>query len=212
MSTQAPPPEFSRLAKEIWLRPRATIRTVVDYHPRYKQREIILYFSLAGGLESWRSGADISQYLGFSPLLAIGGLVLTSTLLDFIVLLISLYGTAWLLKITNRMMDGKASFDELATALTWAMVPALFGVIFSVAASLLGDLLGWLPTVIELVLLMYSLNLMVFTVAEVQQYSVRQSIIHQLIILAILLLPLLLFIPQILEGIRSLGSASQLGL
>lgn len=182
----AKPPELMALAKEVWVRPRAVVRQVVDYDPWWGQREIILVLSGVSGLLALPQGLDM---------------MLLEVVLNLALLILSIYSMAWLLWLTGKPMGGKASVAELCAAMTWPMVPSILGTLLALPllnAEPLGDLL-------QGVFYLYSFHIMVQTVAEVQGFGSWRSFFNQLFALIISLLPLLFFWQDILNLIRSLS-------
>jgi hypothetical protein len=181
--------DFLELVRDIWLKPRETIRVIVDYDPRYLQRGLILALSLASGLLALRDGL---------------GMMMLETLLNCVVWIISIYGTAGLLLLTGKLLQGKATFAELSAALTWSMIPALAGLLAAFALRLAGGMFDMGGDVLQVLLSLYSFNLWVVTVAEVQQFPTWKAGLNHLLVLLVLLLPVLFFIGPILDFFRKL--------
>ncbi|HEY9688192.1 MAG TPA: YIP1 family protein [Coleofasciculaceae cyanobacterium] len=191
---KSPPPDaeetdFLELARNIWLKPRETIRVIVDYDPRYLQRGLILALSLASGLLALRDGL---------------GMMMLETVLNFVMWIVSIYGTAFLLLLTGKLLKGKATFMELVAALTWSMIPALAGLLAAFALRLAGGVLDLGADVLQVLLSLYSFHLWVLTVAEVQRFPAWKAGVNHLLVLLVLLIPVLFFIGPILAFFRNL--------
>ena len=173
------------ISKDIWRHPRQTIRRVVDYDPKFGQREIILTLSAVSGLLALPQGFDMA---------------LLEAVLNFILLIASIYSMAALLWITGKPMGGKAGFQELNAAMVWPMVPAIWGTLIAfllLNTEQIGD-------IVQGLFYLYSFHIMVETVAEVQGFSSWRSFFSQLLALILSILPFLFFWPQVINTYRKL--------
>lgn len=187
MTSPTPEPEetdFLALAREIWLKPRETIRTIVDYDPRYLQRGIVLALSAGSALLALRDG-PMFMALEF--------------ILNYLLWIASIFGTALLLWLTGKPLGGKATFQELVAALTWSMIPALLGLLFAFAMRLAGGAFDTNADIMQLLLYLYSFHLMVFTTAEVQGFSYWKSVLNQFLVLLVMIIPVILFMNVIMQ-------------
>ncbi len=180
--------DFLALSRDICLKPRVTVRAIVNRNPRFYQREIILSSAVLAGLLSWPQGAEW---------------IVLSTLLNLVLFVISLYATAFLIWMTGKpFLKGQARFEELCAALVWAMVPMLFGSMLAFLASLFGAGIG--VDILQLLFMLYSVHLMIFTVAEVQRFSLGKSVLNQFLAMVLMLLPLLPFAGALIIALKTM--------
>lgn len=196
----------------LWTQPRATIRRLVDR----PEHQLILMAAMVG-IYSAINTAHVND-LGDrgDPLLVLGlTLVLGTTVLGVLLL----YLTARVIEWTGGFLGGTASGKEIRTAVAWANVPHLIGlVIYAIQLPIYGEELflsstpridadPWLQVglvgfgLLRWVLSGWGLVILVRTLAEVQGFSVWRSIgnivISVLVLFAfgmLLALPVILFL------------------
>jgi hypothetical protein len=167
-------PDLMTLARRIWTQPRAVIREVVTYDASFGQREILLTLSGVSGLLALHAGLEM---------------MVLEIILNLILLVLSIYSMAVLLWMTGKPMGGKATIMELCSAMTWPMIPAIWGTLLTIPllnAEPWGDVLQGL-------LYLYSFHIMIQTVAEVQEFSAWRSFFNQLFAFILSVLPILYF-------------------
>jgi hypothetical protein len=102
----------------IWIRPRATIRGIVNKNPSFR----VLPIASAGG---------ILQAVQVAVLFLAGDQLCVSMILVLCVVLgpplglILLYLGAWIVELSCRMLGGQADSREVRAALAWSSVPFL---------------------------------------------------------------------------------------
>lgn len=100
----------------IWIRPRSTMRAILDYDPNYLVTPLIIVSGIARGLDqaisreagsSFGTGYIVFFILVAAPLAAMLGLQIVAAILT------------WL----GRLLGGTGAFDEVRSAVAWATVP-----------------------------------------------------------------------------------------
>lgn len=128
---QGPKPKNPWLS--IWLRPRETIRTIVDYDPGYNVLTIV---SLVGILEflNRASNKSLGDQVSFMAIFFLA--VIFGPLGGLIKLAISGAVIAW----TGSKIGGQATSREVRTALAWSEVPFLINfLLFGITLAFLGE-------------------------------------------------------------------------
>jgi hypothetical protein len=173
-------PDFWECAQGICVHPYVTIRRIVDYDSSYGQ------LILLGALVITSAAADLKNGIG-AFLLAV---FVYAGFHAF-----NIYSLAALFWITGKPLNGKARFIEVCAAIVWPFFPVILGNIVGFAISpFLGPTLG---IIIVLLASLYSFKLMIGTLAEVQGFTLGQSLLNQLLAallgLALLLIPIIIF-------------------
>lgn len=104
---------------EIWIRPRKTIRRIVDSNPTRS----VLLLAILGGLVSFFAGT-IRYLENASILLGVVIVALISTLGPLFGVLRLYIGGAWL-RWTGSWFGGKADSSQVRAAIAWASLPEL---------------------------------------------------------------------------------------
>jgi hypothetical protein len=181
----------------IWLRPRETIRAIVNFNPKFR---FILLAAIYGLPMTFNLAQNYSLAHSL-PLWAIivGGLVLCS----FLGALAITIGSA-LLTWTGRWIGGKANFEKVRCAvawssgvpsifviLTWATLMAVFGSqAFSrefAETTFVGYQAGvvFLVFLIESIIWVWSLVILFKAIGEVQEFSAWKALLSVVIAFAI---------------------------
>jgi hypothetical protein len=107
----------------IWIKPRATIRAIVDVDP---ERYVILLAVIAGIGEALNRAS--SKNLGDTlPILAI---LIIAAIFGAVGGVLSLYISGALLSWIGGMFGGQASAREVRTAIAWSSVPFIWSMAF----------------------------------------------------------------------------------
>ena len=101
---------------DIWLEPRATIRAIVNYNPKYR----FILLSTIYGLPMALNFAQSSSLIESLPLWAI--LVAALVISPFIGALGSTVSSL-LLTWTGKWIGGKSNYDRVRSAVAWSNVP-----------------------------------------------------------------------------------------
>jgi hypothetical protein len=196
-------PQNSNPWFSIWMRPRATMRRILDTDPEYMvfMLGILLGVSDCIGRAYTRNSGDIftvPAILGLCLVMGpIGGLTL-------------LYGASALLKWTGKLLGGQGSLTHIRAAFAWSSVPLIWGLLLWIpGAALLGEELFTKETpridssVILLIagacwngvlLLVFSWSFVVFLkcLAEAQRFSAWRALFNVLLSLSPFLILFLL--------------------
>jgi Yip1 domain len=178
----------------IWVRPRATIRGIVNKDPSFR----VLPIAAAGG---------ILQALQLAVLFLAGDQLSVSMILFLCVLigpplgLVLLYLGAWIVELSCRMLGGQADSREVRAAMAWSSVPFLATApLWIIRIALVGkELFNFKPglvssaalaylvaatTVPEVVLSIWWLVATLKALAEVQRFSSWRAAGSMLLLLA----------------------------
>lgn len=109
--------------KSLWLKPKQTIRQIVNANPKLHVIPIMFVTGIGYALADLESNSlrtnpilsEIPSILLILGLLILGG----------ISSIIFLYINAWLLKWTGNWLNGRASRQELRSAMAWSSIPNL---------------------------------------------------------------------------------------
>ncbi len=181
----------------IWIRPRATIRRIVDTDPHYRVVFLAMLTGALSGLESRWSGPPAAGAPGAAlwPLL-----VVASVVTGGIFGVVGLYLNGVLLKWAGALLGGSATYAEVRAALAWAEVPAITAMALGIVAILLGagaplaalgqPSLTGLPsgsTVMHAALALWSFVITLKCLGEVQRFPARRAFVSLAIVLLVFL-------------------------
>jgi len=123
----------------IWVRPRATIRRIVDQDPRQKVIALVVIAAALNGLAHALAALRcpiMSTDLGVIRLFPVARLMLPPIIVfQTLAALILLYVNGWLLRWVGGLLGGVAKAVEVRAALGWAQVPVIASGIINVAAT-----------------------------------------------------------------------------
>lgn len=185
----------------IWTRPRATVRWLVENHP---ERNLLLLAALGGITQVldravWRSLGDRLPLLTILGFAVVGGIITG---------IAAMYLGSALLRWTGSWLGGKASPEEVRTAVAWANVPlvvalalwipelALFGKeLFTSATPQIDSSPALLAALIvfgllDLTLAVWAVVIFVTGLSEVQGFSVWKAAGNAALTLVVILLPI----------------------
>ncbi|MBN1482355.1 hypothetical protein EH223_09970 [candidate division KSB1 bacterium] len=187
----------------IWRNPRGTIRHLVDTSPNKN----LLLLVIGGGI-----GNALSYAAGFAlaDVMAVNTMVLLCFLAGPLSGFISLFLWSWLLDLTLKLFGGRATRQELRTAIAWSWAPIvyllpLWGIKYILfrrelfesekpfieAHQFLNGLLGVFD-MLDFFIAMFSIYILFNTVAEVNRFSIWRSIGAIGVVLLIMTIPALL--------------------
>lgn len=196
------PPQALSPWLTIWIRPRDTIRRIVDTDPT---RHVLLLAALNGFAEALARGS--ARNAGDTiPLPVFFGIAVT---VAPIFAIITLYISGALFRWTGSWLGGEATSEEVRAALAWSSIPnisalllwvptlALFGEQMFTSEMprlyanrlLMAPLLGW--GVGTFVVGMWSLVLWVMCFSEVHRFSVWRGLAAMVLGSLVVLVPLL---------------------
>jgi hypothetical protein len=189
----------------MWLRPRATVRHLVDTRPR---DGVLLLTALGGIAESLdrMSGRNAGDTMSLPVVLIVA--VVFGPLGG----LIGLYFGAWLISVSGRWMGGNAGTEPIRTALAWGNLPNVAGLLLWLPAiALVGremftetapqldaqPLFGLLLLPLGLVWIalgLWSIVLILQGIGEVQGFSAWKALGNLLLAALLFLGPIFLFV------------------
>jgi hypothetical protein len=191
----------------IWTRPRATIRGIVDRAPTYAVVPITIATGVLQALSILASTGQVGQRLSVWSILAIAAVV------GPIGGMLCLYLGAWLVGVSCRAIGGVANLRNVRAALAWSMVPtlgtiplwlarlAVFGKKAFAAELPSFDEQFWqrillllLLAAAELILDIWSLAILLLTLAEVEGLSVWKSLGCLLAIFVVIVIATVIFV------------------
>ncbi len=187
----------------IWVKPRRTIRLIVDHNP---SQSVYLLSILAGIYRFLNQAAK--RTLGDSmSLLEILGLAI---LFGFVFGLLYLFVGGELLRWVGKILGGKASAIQVRTAIAWSSVPeVVLLILFCPLIILFGrdyfsSSTDWITPIVflsilsigllGLVLLIWSAFLLVNCLAEVHEFSFWKGLMTTAIGVLIVVIPLSLLL------------------
>lgn len=106
----------------IWLRPRATMRRILDSDPVAH----VWLLGAAGGIAQGFRAINTDEY-GAAPELSVGAVVLISIIVGALSGVVALLVMPYLLRWTGRWLGGEGSLVNLRASLAWAQVPGIWG-------------------------------------------------------------------------------------
>lgn len=176
----------------IWVRPRETIRAIVESNPSHKLYWLCALYGLPMAM-SFAQSFSLSSVL---PMWAtLFGALILCTFLGFIGISIS----SWLLHFTGRWIGGAGSYKSVRAAVAWSNVPNIVTVItWFILLALFGDkvfcrgfsemsFVGYQAGVIFLIFLLQSIVsiwgfiLLLHTLGEVQGFSAWKALLNVII-------------------------------
>jgi Yip1 domain len=102
----------------IWMRPRATIRGIVNKNPSFR----VLPIASAGGI---LQAVQVAVLFLAGDQLSVSMILVLCVVLGPSLGLILLYLGAWIVELSCRMLGGQADSREVRAALAWSSVPFL---------------------------------------------------------------------------------------
>lgn len=169
----------------IWLKPKETIRRIVDSNPRYQ----VLFLAVLGGI-----GQTLANARGMGDMLPFGALLLLCILAGPMGGLLSLYLTGFVMHWTGKRLGGAATREQVRAVIAWSWAPIVYtlplwgvkyilfreelfttGKAFIESQSVLSFLFE-LFAVVDFVIVIWYLLILFTGLAEVNRMSVMRSI------------------------------------
>ncbi len=101
----------------IWLRPRATIRYILANNPSYGYGLIVFAYGVVNMLQSFESSKSGDKIDSLGVILAV------SLIIGPPIVLLGVFISGWLLKVTGNWLQGKASQMDLRIVSLWSYLP-----------------------------------------------------------------------------------------
>ena len=169
--------DFWECMQGICLRPYKTIRTIINQNPHYGQTQLFVLLVLSTALQDLKHG-----FIGF----------LQGLLVSVVFWAVSIYPTIAAIWFTGKQLKGKGTYTEISTAFMWAMSPTILGNIVAFAISaFVPELLSGL---IAALFFLFGLKLTIATLAEVQGFTLWESVVNQAYALLLLCIPAIILI------------------
>ncbi|HET6445484.1 MAG TPA: Yip1 family protein [candidate division Zixibacteria bacterium] len=109
---------------DIWVKPRGTIRTIVENDPA---RYVLIFAALAGIAQALERASSRDLGNNSPSLVALLAIVL---IVGSIGGLVSIYITAAIFRWTGSLLGGRASSIEVRAAIAWSSIPIIFTLVF----------------------------------------------------------------------------------
>ena len=106
----------------IWIRPRKTIRAIIDYQETYRFF-VLCFLNGLMGVFFLAQALDLGAI--YSPLLIVGASLLLAIPYGYLNFTI----TTFFIFIVGKLIKGKGSFKQVRAAISWASIPSLVGVL-----------------------------------------------------------------------------------
>lgn len=176
----------------IWLEPKATIRAIVNFDPKYR----FILLSVIYGLPMALNFSQSSSLIETLPLWAI---LIASLVVAPFVGALGITVSALLLTWTGKWIDGKGDFSKVRSAVAWSNVPnAVTTLLWVVLVMVFGSqvfsrgfadlpFIGYEAGVVFIVFLLESIVsiwgfvLLLKTLSEVQKFSVWKALLNVVI-------------------------------
>jgi|GEM_PF-2888078 len=167
--------DFWECMQGICLHPYKTIRIIINQNPQYGQIQLFALLVLSTALQDLKHGV-----IGF----------LQGLLVSVLFWAVSIYPTIAAIWFTGKQLKGKGTYTEITTAFMWAMSPTILGNIVAFAISaFVPELLSGL---IAVLFFLFGLKLTIATLAEVQGFTLWESVVNQAYALLLMSAPLII--------------------
>ncbi|WP_159084706.1 YIP1 family protein [Dongshaea marina] len=185
----------------IWIRPRATIREIVEHNPR----KMVLCLAMVAGI------AEALERSGDSNLgdrLALPWLLLVAIVGGAVLGVVVLYVGSWLLGWTGRWLGGQADQLALRAAHAWSSVPKIWALLLWIPSfALFGPIIFtsqppefsgeiWMSlavlmiALIKLVIIVWAYIVFLKCLAEVQGFSAWKALGNAILASLVVVIPL----------------------
>lgn len=182
---------------EIWVRPRQTIRAILNYNSGY-------LFPLLCWIYGFPMLLQAAQNLSLGDRFSMGAILIGCLVLAIVPGYLMINLMAGLLYWTGKWIGGKGSFEEVRGAVTWSSAPSvvtiaiwvinllMFGkFVFSAGFVLMPIFGGQLAmvaiiSILQLVVAIWAFIILLKTVAEAQLFSAWKGLLNVIIPLAII--------------------------
>lgn len=186
---------------KIWVAPRATIRSVIEYNPNYRL-----------GVLSWLYGFPIllhaAQNLSLANQLSLGMILIASIVLALVIGFVGITIGSALLFWTGKWIGGVGTFRQVRAAVAWANVPNVVNCLLWILLTLffgsklfystfaetafVGYQLGvvTIAFLTQTVVAIWSFIILLKTLGEVQGFSAWKALLNFLIPFVMLVIAL----------------------
>ena len=187
----------------IWMRPRATMRSILDSDPEYL---VFLLGILLGISDSL--GRSYAKNLG--DMFTVPAIIALGAIMGPLGGLTLLYGASALITWTGKLLGGQGSYTHIRAAFAWSSVPLVWSLLLWVPGmALFGNELFTRETprmdsnaglqaayacwcVLQVIVFLWSLIVFLKCLAEAQRYSTWRALLNILLSLSPLIILFLL--------------------
>ncbi len=180
----------------IWVKPRQTVRALINYNIKYRFFVLSLLYGLPTVLQ-------MAQNLSLGSVFSLPAIILISLILSPILGSIGLILCTTFLTFTGRMLGGKGSFLEMRCGVSWTNATNLVTVIvWGALISQFKEVIfyegfvrmpmtvteaSWLSIYffVQLVVAVWSFILLLYAVSEVHKFSIWKSLLNIVIAFAV---------------------------
>ncbi len=177
---------------EMWLHPRKTIQTIVEFSPNYGLKILAFIYGLAS-LFSLAQTFSLGFYVGFVPLMLL--ILIAAPFWGYFVFTV----VSWVVYYTGRWIKGLATRHQVRAVLAWSHIPMAANLLIWAVFLLIfrGMLFQGFPgtylfkggmfyllfslSLMQLFMGIWSLVLYLNALAEVQGFSMGKAILNLLI-------------------------------
>ncbi|HPG39826.1 MAG TPA: Yip1 family protein [bacterium] len=187
----------------IWLRPKETIRRIVDTNPRYQ----VIFLAILGGI-----GQTLANARGMGDMFSFGALIFLCLLAGPMGGLLSLYISGFVMHWTSARLGGTATREQVRAVIAWSWAPIvytlpLWGVkyilfreeLFTTGKTFIESqpalsFLFELFTAVDFVITIWYLMILFIGLAEVNRISVGRGIAAAVLAFVLVGIPALLLV------------------
>ncbi|MBM3191518.1 MAG: hypothetical protein FJZ63_02535 [Chlamydiae bacterium] len=172
---------------EMWIKPKATLRSILDTNCRHGFFQICFLVGLVQLLR-------LFQYFSLATSLPLWGILALALILAVPCGFVSLNLSTLFIYLTGKLFKGKGSYYEVRAAVTWPNVTAIFSLIFIgvLVLTFQGDffyrkfietpfLLSTIVFFLDVVLGIWNIVLLVLALSEAQGFSGGRSVLNLLL-------------------------------
>lgn len=184
---EEPGPDISenKLLQTIWLQPRQTYRYIFRHCPD----KYLWHLLIAGGIASTLGNTAENGFLfDFSAMASITITALIGGIFGPVANVI----VAAILRISSKLLGGKASFGTLLTAIAWSLIPTIAGILIVLfqmgyygndlfegnldLSTKFSSLIAGIISIIEIALSIWSFVILVTGISEANGFGIGRSI------------------------------------
>jgi Yip1-like protein len=195
----------------ILFKPRETMRRILDARDRWTIQIVVLacICSETNDIDP-RAAGELLPYLKFFSIAALAVLIIVAIAISWVVILFVL---SWLATFTGHLLGGTGTARNVRAALSWAMVPVIWSVIYRVPLAIYknqvdlrnvhvrdvrdvllnfvahgGCALIVVVLALQIIFFVWSIFIATNTLAEAQRFSTEKGFVNLVITLAFPLL------------------------
>ena len=193
--------EESRLLESIWLKPKQTLKFILDRCPDKYVTGLLFLGGISRAIDRASnngSGDNMETWLVLTIAITIGGFFGW----------ISFYIYAWAMSATGKWLDGKADSERFRTILAWSLVPTIASLVlllpelvifgddlFKSTISNNSDAVTYSYLIfglLEISLAIWSLIILVKGITIIQNFSIGKSVLNMILLGLVLILPIII--------------------